>query len=351
MHFTDSQVALSWISNEQLRLKQWTRNRVIEINRLTDKNEWKYIESKNMMADFGTRRGAKLEDVLDESSWVCGFEWASLEREKFPVKSFQDIKLDSDDLQTHDEELIKLNVADSKWITAQLSQHCQSYLTFNEKETSEINKRYEFSDYVLDPNKFRFKKVVKILALIKMFVNKLKAKIGKSSAVTVSQNSVPDQLSLGRDAYLVTQGNGKFPFTSPPGLVVHLPLENIVQSLNYFYEKATDELKHFYKKGYFEKISEERFGILYYTGRILPAQNIENKLQLSDVCIDLSNSSFCVPLIDKHSPLAYAIINEVHWYSHDARHSGNETVLRHVQKIAFIPEGKPLIKKFRIDCS
>ena len=94
MHFTDSQVALSWISNEQLRLKQWTRNRVIEINRLTDKNEWKYIESKNMMADFGTRRGAKLEDVLDESSWVCGFEWASLEKEKFPVKSFQDIKLD-----------------------------------------------------------------------------------------------------------------------------------------------------------------------------------------------------------------------------------------------------------------
>ena len=218
-------------------------------------------------------------------------------------------------------------MTDSEWITAQLSQHCQSYLTFNEKETSKITKRYEFSDYVIDPNKFRFKKVIKILALVKLFVNKLKAKISKTHVVTVSQDSCLDQLSLNHDTYLVTQGNGKFPFICPAGLVVQLSKENLVQSLNYFYKKGTNELKHFYKKTYFEKISEERFGILYYTGRILPMQKIENKLELSDVCVDLSNSSFCVPLIDKHSPLACAIINEVYWYNYDAKHAGNETVM------------------------
>ena len=95
----------------------------------------------------------------------------------------------------------------------------------------------------------------------------------------------------------------------------------------------------------------EKFGILFYTGRILPTQKVSNQLSLSDVCLDLSMSTFCVPLVDKYSPLAYAIVNEVHWYDDDARHSGNETVMRYVQKIAHIIEGRPLIQAFRKDCA
>ena len=41
-------------------------------------------------------------------------------------------------------------------------------------------------------------------------------------------------------------------------------------------------------------------------------------------------ASFCVPLIDKHSLIYYAIINEIHWYDEDAKHSGDETVMRYV---------------------
>ena len=44
-------------------------------------------------------------------------------------------------------------------------------------------------------------------------------------------------------------------------------------------------------------------------------------------------------------------MNEVHWYVYDARHSGNETVLRHVQKIAYVIEGRSLVKKFRKKCA
>ena len=58
-------------------------------------------------------------------------------------------------------------------------------------------------------------------------------------------------------------------------------------------------------------------------------------------------ASFCVPLIEKYSPLAYAIINEVHWYNYDANHSGNETVMRYTQMIAHIIAGKSLVKLFR----
>ena len=73
-------------------------------------------------------------------------------------------------------------------------------------------------------------------------------------------------------------------------------------------------------------------------------------LQLSDACIDLSVSTFCVPVVDKHSLLAYALINEVHWHDPDAQHSGNETVMRHLLKICYIIEGSSLVQLFRKNC-
>ena len=351
-HFTDSQVVLCWVSNDRLRLKQWARDRVIEVRRLTDVSQWCYIESKNNMADIGTRRGATIEDVLDDSPWICGHDWARYDRDTFPVKRFQDIKLSKEQKQSHDEELVKLDGADPEWLARQMSQmYCESYTVNTDKGFDQIRLRYEFSNYVIDPNRFRFRKVIRILALVFLFVRKLKAKIGKSQSVIESQNELPRHLNFNNDGFLVTEGGGSHPFVSQKGLVVVLSEDNLRESLNYFYRKASLEIKCFQPKTSYQRISLEKFGILYYTGRILPAQTFNNKLNLSDVCIDLSMSTFCVPLVDKYSPLAFAIVNEVHWYDDDARHSGNETVMRSVQKIAHIIEGRPLIQKFRLDCA
>ena len=65
---------------------------------------------------------------------------------------------------------------------------------------------------------------------------------------------------------------------------------------------------------------------------------------------DLASTSFCVPVTDKHSPLAYSIINEVHWHSQVARHSGVETTWRYVLKTAFIIERRELVKKIKKLC-
>ena len=78
--FTDSQISLYWISNDQKVLKQWVRSRVIEINRFTSKDDWLHIKSSDMIADIGTRKGATLDDVNQESSWINGFEWMKLEK-------------------------------------------------------------------------------------------------------------------------------------------------------------------------------------------------------------------------------------------------------------------------------
>ena len=69
------------------------------------------------------------------------------------------------------------------------------------------------------------------------------------------------------------------------------------------------------------------------------------------VSFDLSSALFCVPLTDSLSPFAYSVVNETHWYDEDAKHSGVETVLRYVQRVAYVLEGRRLVKKFRKECS
>ena len=64
---------------------------------------------------------------------------------------------------------------------------------------------------------------------------------------------------------------------------------------------------------------------------------------------DLS-TSFCVPFIDKHSPFAYAIINDVHWNDSNVSHRGIETTLRAFLKQAYIIEARSIIKAVKRSC-
>ena len=106
---TDSQVVLHWVNNMGGALKQWVRN--IEINRLADKKLWRYVQSKNMIADLGTKKGAKVKYVRDDSTWINGYNWMERDFSKFPVKTVEEIKVDSKELKSsNDESLYKENV-------------------------------------------------------------------------------------------------------------------------------------------------------------------------------------------------------------------------------------------------
>ena len=89
---------------------------------------------------------------------------------------------------------------------------------------------------------------------------------------------------------------------------------------------------------------------MYYTGRILPDQRVDNKFSVANVSFDLSEKSFCVPMVDKLSPVAYAISEEVHWYSFDVRHGGIESVLREVQSISYLIGDRKLVKDIKRSC-
>ena len=350
----DSQVALFWIMSTHSQLKQWVRNRVIEITRLTNKKCWYYIDSKNNMADVATRRGAKFSDIGEDSVWVSGHDWARLDRDQFPIKSAQDLKMGKSELKDFNVELFGNDITDPEWVQNQL---CGSYYSGLDTSASEkLKKMYSYSSYIVDPNRYRFRKVVRIVAMVLKFIRNIRQKIcqRKGTNVHLPRNDdyhLPALLNFCNDKYLITEGTDDS-LKCAPGLVIELTESDLLEALYYYFTKSTLEVKHFFRRESYAKISTESNGILYYTGRILPSQLFDNKsdLQLSDVCIDLSSSSFCVPLVAQQSPLAYAIINEVHWHDPDAQHSGNETVLRHLLKICYVIEGSPLIKLFRKNC-
>ena len=80
--------------------------------------------------------------------------------------------------------------------------------------------------------------------------------------------------------------------------------EETLAAKEYLFRKAILEIKRFINPTQYQKISIERDGILYYSGRILPTDNTKITGEMSTVMKDLAADTFCVPIIYKHSPLA-----------------------------------------------
>ena len=73
-------------------------------------------------------------------------------------------------------------------------------------------------------------------------------------------------------------------------------------------------------------------------------------MTMTDAMIDLSSTSFCVPIVDAHSPIAYSVVNDIHWNHEVANHRGVETVYRYVLQQCYIINGRSLVKLFRKNC-
>ena len=328
---SDSQIVLFWINNEHKALKPWVRTRVIEILRFTLRSSWYYIESKKLIADLGTRRGVNLSDVDANSAWINGYPWMREDESTFPIKSVKDLILSNADSESFKKEVFAPydtveDLTNSDWPLVKVL-HTTSYPSicsrFNADETSA---RYEFSQYLLDPNWRSFTSVVRVIAIVMKFIRNVRSQIQE-------KNKVVNEIYEG----------------VPEGGIVLSDAE-IEEGRKYFFRKATAEVKEFSKKSDYEKISTEKDGILYYTGRILPEQTIESVVRMTDVMKDLSSTTFFVPIVDAHSPIAYSVINDVHWNHDVANHSGVETVHRYVLQVCYVINGRNLVKLFRKSC-
>ena len=310
---------------------------------MSDCKRWFYIQSSDNVADIGTRKGAKIKDVDRDSVWINGEEWVTKEEKDFPTMTIYEINLknikDIVNKEMHKYgrilegmELV-LSVANASVYTNRVR-----YRVVPEV----VGERYQFCNYLVDPNKFRLRKVVRIVALVMRFIRNSRN----------SRNAVMQKKSV--EVKLAPQINMK---KVPFGLNDHedndaviLADTEVIAALSYFFKKSTEELKKFRKKRDYERISEEVDGILYYKGRILLEQSVTGVKDMCDVMIDLSCRTFWVPLVDRYSPFAYSIINEIHWHNKEAMHTGVEKTVRYTLHYACILEVRGVIRSIKKSC-
>ena len=65
-----------------------------------------------MIADIGTRKGAKIKDIKQDSEWINGKPWMSMEECGFPLKTVQDISLSQGEANEIEKETINLGLID-----------------------------------------------------------------------------------------------------------------------------------------------------------------------------------------------------------------------------------------------
>ena len=253
------------------------------------------------------------------------------DNKEFPIKSLDQIKLsreeraaiqvenvlkhnlDFTDIQNSDENNVYMADKQQLYYNESIHVYQQKIIPH------EVTECYKFCSYLLDPNKHRFRTLVRILVFLSKFI-----KLVKTNSPQKFQNNDVNSITLSD--------------------------EEILAAKEYFFRKATLEVKRFIKPTQYQKISIERDGILYYSGKILPTDNIKITGEMSTVMKDLAADTFCVPIIYKHSPLAYSLLNEVHWHSKAAMHSGIETVWKCALKTGFIIFERDLVKKIKTQC-
>ena len=105
--------------------------------------------------------------------------------------------------------------------------------------------------------------------------------------------------------------------------------EELKAAEQHFYKKRSQEVIQYLPKKKYEKLAtQSNDGLLMYTGCILPGNDVSIVGNFTDTMRDLSMITFCVPMLERHSPLAYSIALDVHWNHPTVKHSGIETTLR-----------------------
>ena len=119
-------------------------------------------------------------------------------------------------------------------------------------DSAHVSFKFAVSNFLLDPLKFRFRKVVRIRGLGFLFISKFnvrKFKVRKFGNISRSE-MLPINFQSKGDRYIVTTASNTFldPLKCEKGLVIARPDSMICSALHYFLQKASNEMKQFVDK-------------------------------------------------------------------------------------------------------
>ena len=78
-YILDSKCTMATLSKDTMALREYMGNRVSEILETTSTHQWYHVKSSDNISDLGTRRNARIADVLVGSDWQRGPPWMKLE--------------------------------------------------------------------------------------------------------------------------------------------------------------------------------------------------------------------------------------------------------------------------------
>jgi hypothetical protein len=173
--------------------------------------------------------------------------------------------------------------------------------------SSEVSARYVLSNYLVDPCSHRWTVAVRIVALVQLFIKKLRAKASARKAPQTNTGPEPAVLKLKvsnweRESQILL----KKPHEATAATIT---AADMADATDYFFRRATKEVKRFKKTAEYKHCSSKRKGILYFSSRLLDSARVK---AMEEVMFDLSPVSFCKLVVDRHSPVAHAIMLEMH---------------------------------------
>ena len=378
--FSDSVIALCWITSEKKQLGIFHRNRVIQVRRGTNLDDLYHCRTDQNPSDVGTRPNKVTPaDVGPESRWNNGDEWMKSDLSQAikvgTIKPASELRLTKDMEEDYSEGFL---------IEKQPDVLTRGHIA-NETRIRKLEERATFSEYILNPTKFNFTSTVRILGYVMSFViksrrgrktlgrllmegsltfsvfnsNNVKTGIGQPTLLVVSANKSSrqtDERSSSLVSYFtrsqwadeerdffarVHAGN-----TDAEDWVLDDRFLNL--ALLYLYRKAALEVQQFHIKEFVKKVGILKEGILLSHDRLVDSQNFSQTSELEFVKLGSLGIKPFVPVIDRFSPLAYSISQHVHWEV--AKHRGVETCNRMCLEHVKIIQAVTLFKELSAEC-
>ena len=378
--FGDSEIALSWVIYERVKLTTFVRNRVINIRTKMGLELLHHIEGPNNPTVIGTRpEEITAESVKPGSVWLKGKPWMNMSIQKAKeigvIKHVDDIKLTNEKKKGFKEGIV-FDTFDETSDTGVFA-----VAKVGKIDQTKFAERQVKVDYIYPPLKRSFKSLVRITALVLLAWTKFKVLLVKkqisrgeklkcdlkeldskppafsvfhwtSKADTEEKDEdfpkthsqvkgkLGDYFSVGVD---LTENSNK-----PKQLILND--KHLSAALEYLFKKASREVKYFNDKKLIEKIAVEHEGILYCKSRLLESAELRavGHLVESINIESFTGVNYRVPLIDKHSPLALSIANHLHYVKFP--HRGAETLYRLSLQFCNMLSGRKLLAKISADC-
>ena len=372
--FSDSAIAICWITSENKKLSLYHRNRVVQFRFHTDLSKLFHIKTEYNCADIGTRpEKVKEEDVGPESIWENGHKWMTGSLEDAQDEG---IITPASDLRLHDDEkeLFDGGLVFEKFPEVLVKGHS----AFTTSRLGKMKERAAFSNYIFSPTKFNFRKVVRVTASIfklmrkagfkhksennfRMFVcrnendtescniheeNIFDIFINENSKFAEEEKSFEESMS---NWFAGICGGAEKPLMRFKGTAeLHIDDEDIALALEYWYKLGSKEVVKFNKKEFLMKAAVEKNGILFCRSRILDGQRFitTGEFKLDSLGMELQMRT---PMLDRYSPIAYSIASYVH--NQVGKHAGYETCYRISLGFCHIIQGASLFREISEECS